>query len=242
MTPLACACKSSRMDTTADHARRIENIIRHGTVEDIDYGTAGKSHPRIRVRSGGILSDWLPYSAGRAGTTRSWSPPTKGEQVTLLSPSGDISSATVIAGGLYQDAHRSPSHSPDEHVTEYADGAKISYNQKNGTLVATGVKTANVTASKTCRVTCPETTVDGNVTVTGNLTVKKRLTYLGGLAGMSGAGGGFAAEIVGDIKHVGGGLDSNGIILHSHTHAGVRTGNNNTKPPVPADTTGGVGA
>ena len=97
------------MDPIADHARRLENLIRSGTISAIDYGKAGSSPPRVRVKSGGLETDWLPWGALRAGKTRKWSPAYLGEQVGLIAPDGDTTKAMLLPGGFYQDSHDAPS-------------------------------------------------------------------------------------------------------------------------------------
>ncbi|MDD3652315.1 phage baseplate assembly protein V [Immundisolibacter sp.] len=112
------------MDTAAaliELRRRLDNIVRVGTVAAIDHATA-----RVRVQTGNLLTGWLPWSTGRAGTTRTWDPPTVGEQVTLLSPSGEPAAAIVLPA-IYRDAHPAPSDAESVHLTTYPDGASIQY-------------------------------------------------------------------------------------------------------------------
>ncbi|MCW8207631.1 phage baseplate assembly protein V [Verminephrobacter aporrectodeae subsp. tuberculatae] len=80
--------------------RRIENILRVGTVAEVRHGQPA----RCRVKSGGLLSNWVPFMAGRAGgTARMWWPPKVGEQCLLLAPGGDLLRAVAIPG-IYSDA------------------------------------------------------------------------------------------------------------------------------------------
>lgn len=50
---------------TADLNRRIENIVRLGTIAEVDC-----AHAKAKVKSGGILTDWLPWVTARAGNVR----------------------------------------------------------------------------------------------------------------------------------------------------------------------------
>ncbi|TCP13769.1 phage baseplate assembly protein V [Crenobacter luteus] len=204
------------MDQLADLIRRIESLIRYGTIAEVQM-----TPPRVRVQSGGLTSDWRPWFAPRAGTTIEWDPPTIGEQCMLFSPSGDPATAVVLVG-LFSDAHPAPSSSPDEHLRTYPDGARILYNHATGALEATGIKTALVQAAEKCIVDCPESEFTGNVLVRGTL------TYLGGL---NNAGMGTGATISGPIDHDGdyqhqgtfnntGSVVSNGVTLHTHSHPG----------------------
>lgn len=211
------------MDQTADQARRLESVVRFGTIAEIDHAAA-----RVRVKSGGLVSNWLPWLAWRAGRTSRWSPPTSGEQCIVLSPSGETAAGLVLVG-IYSKAEPAPCASPDEEVCLYPDGARITYNHATGALSAIGIKSAVVQASDRCTVDCPESEFTGNVYIGGNLAVKGEavihgvLTYLAGLSGSGGAGGG--TQISGPINHDGqlnntGSISSNGIVLATHTHPG----------------------
>ncbi|MFZ7197779.1 phage baseplate assembly protein V [Avibacterium avium] len=59
---------------SAENNRKIENLIRYGVVAEVDCAAR-----RARVQSGEILTDWLPWCAFRAGTTKIWSPVTVGD-------------------------------------------------------------------------------------------------------------------------------------------------------------------
>lgn len=176
-------------------SRRLENLIRIGTIAEIDHA----SH-RVRVKSGELLTQWLMWRTDRAGATRSWNPPTVGEQVMILSPSGELGNGIVIPS-IYSDAFDSVSADPDLHIVEYPDGARISYNHQTSTLMATGIKTATVTASESVTADTPMTHCTGNALIDGNLTVGGLLTYQGGMNGSGASGsGGSAAVISGDVQ------------------------------------------
>jgi phage baseplate assembly protein V len=194
------------MNEVAELFRLISNLIRIGTVFAVDL----KSRPaKVRVASGDLESNWLQWIELRAGRTRSWNPPTVGEQVLVFSPDGDPAGGVVLTG-LNSDAIPAPSDSEAEHVTDYPDGARITYDHQAGKLTAVGIKSAFVEASDTATLQCPEITLDGNVTVTG------LLTYQAGMAGKNGKGN--ATTIEGTITHIQGNLSSNGVVLHTHRH------------------------
>lgn len=211
------------MTRDADYSRRLDNLIRLGAIAAVDHARA-----LCRVQSGGLLTDWLPWAERRAGTTRTWNPPTVGEQVLLLCPSGEPGAGIVLTG-IYTAAHDQPSASAAEHVTEYPDGARITYNHATSALTVTGIKTARVEASEHVTVDCPESTITGNVLIKGTLTVQDLLTYQNGLRGSGGSGNGNA--ITGPITHQDGNLSSNGIVLHTHAHTGVQPGGGSTGGP-----------
>ncbi|MET3516472.1 phage baseplate assembly protein V, partial [Pseudacidovorax sp. 1753] len=70
-----------------DVLRKLENLVRTGTIAEVRHELPGAL---VRVQIGKNLTDWRPYHDLRAGNTRTWNPPTVGEQVTLLSPDGDL--------------------------------------------------------------------------------------------------------------------------------------------------------
>src|SRR5690606_35044517 len=95
-----------RMNNTAELLRLINNLIRLGTIAEVDYPNA-----RVRVRDGELLTAWRPWIECRSGTTRTWNPPTLGEQAVLFSPGGDPATAVVLTG-LYRDQHPAPVTNP----------------------------------------------------------------------------------------------------------------------------------
>jgi len=151
------------MDHTPDQARRLESLIRTGTVEEIDGG-------QVRIRSGGILSDWRPWPGKSAGKVKEWVPPVIGEQVALLSPSGETGNALLLTG-IFSEANASPSTDGETHLRTYAGGAAIGFNMQTGALTASGITSASIQASDSCSIDCPEVSTTGNLTVGGTLTV-----------------------------------------------------------------------
>lgn len=108
----------------ADFARRLDNLIRLGTIAQIDHDRA-----RCRVRSGELLTDWLPFFSRRAGETRTWCPPTPGEQVAVFCPCGEPAAGFVLTG-LYSDHNAAPSTDKEVHMTEWPDGSTETYNHE----------------------------------------------------------------------------------------------------------------
>lgn len=143
-------------------SRLIENLIRLGTIEEIDL-----SAKCCRVRTGKLLSNWLPWLTLRAGSTRTWNPPSIGEQVLVLSPSGELAGGVILTG-IESAAHHSSSNSPDEHITDYPDGAHLAYNHTTGALVASGIQTALIQAATQVTVDCPAVHATGTLTIDGD--------------------------------------------------------------------------
>lgn len=146
-------------------SRMIENMIRIGKIEEIDL--SGKC---CRVRTGKLLTNWLPWITARAGTTRTWNPPTVGEQVLVFSPSGELAAGIVLTG-LFSTVHPAPSDSAAEHITDYPDGARIAYNHATHALIATGIQTALVQASAQVVIDCPSVHFTGDIAVDGDAVI-----------------------------------------------------------------------
>lgn len=206
----------------AELNRRIENLIRIGTIAEVDHATH-----RVRVDSGELLTDWLKWRTGRAGATRTWSPPTIGEQVMILSPSGELGNGIVLPS-IFSDAHDSPSSSESEHVMEFPDGARLSYDHASGALIASGIQTATIQAAVSVTLDTPLTHCTHDLHVDGTATIDDLLTYGNGIAG---TGGDNENVISGNFVQTGGELSSNGIVLDSHTHTGVIAGGDSTGGP-----------
>lgn len=187
-------------------SRLLENLIRVGTILAVDHDAE-----RCRVQSGHLETDWLRWLALRAGKTRTWEPPTVGEQCIVLSPSGAIENGIVLYG-INAAAVPAPSHDPNVHViAEYPDGARIEYDHARGHLSAAGIKTGIIQADTRITLDTPDTLV------TGRLTVEDLLTYRNGLRGAGGKSNG--NMVTGDFIHGGdGALSSYGIVLHTHDH------------------------
>nr|WP_300306896.1 phage baseplate assembly protein V [Halomonas sp.] len=115
------------MNNTAELLRLINNLIRFGTIAEVDHGEPGKRLPCVRVKIGELLTTWLVWQEARAGTTRTWCPPTVGEQVLVLAPGGDLAGAAVLPG-FFRTQHPAPSNSPDLFHAVMPDGASFEYN------------------------------------------------------------------------------------------------------------------
>jgi len=81
--------------------RRLNNMIREGVCTDVDH-EKGKA----KVKSGGIDSPPIAW-AQRSGDQQEYDPPTKGERVIQLSPTGDPGQGIIIPGG-YSDQFPQP--------------------------------------------------------------------------------------------------------------------------------------
>ncbi|MGM0563681.1 MAG: phage baseplate assembly protein V [Pseudomonadota bacterium] len=105
----------------AEILRLINNLIRTGTIDDVDSEAA-----LARVKTGENLTTWLPWLSARAASTAHWDPPQVGEQVVLLSPEGDLSQAIIVTG-LYSSDYPAPSSNINAHRRQYPDGTHVEY-------------------------------------------------------------------------------------------------------------------
>lgn len=166
-----------------DLQRRLANMIKRGRVHSVDFTM---SPPRVRVEyDRQAVTGWLPWIGGRASSSKTeWEPLDVGEQVIILSESGDLS-AGVVMPSIPDGQSPVPSTSPDEHVSRYEDGTTLTYHRKEHTLTVdvqgqlvvntTGDMTATVggdlsaTATKNISVIASENIT---VTATGDITAK----------------------------------------------------------------------
>ncbi|MGO1072704.1 phage baseplate assembly protein V [Lysobacter sp. CA199] len=195
------------MDPVSEIQRQLGNVVRFGTIFEVDCALA-----RCRVRSGENESDFVPWVTTRAGETSDWSPPKPGEQVVLLCPTGDMLGAVALRG-IYSDQRPPPANSATLHVVRYADGAQIEYDHGSHALKATLPQggTAEITADGGITINGP-LTVNGETKINGN-------TSVDGDIGVSGK-----AEAQADV--IGG-----GISLKDHKHPGVMAGGAITGKP-----------
>lgn len=155
--------------------RQLANLVRVGKILQLDEANA-----RVKVSTAGLTTDWLPWGAARAGTTRKGSMPSIGEQVMLFSPFGDLSQA-VVGFSLYQDDHPAPTTSKDQETAVFPDGTAVEYDSASNTLTVTvagagnviiNCKVATVNADTSVTLDTPQTTLTGNLTVQGATVVQ----------------------------------------------------------------------
>lgn len=209
------------MDTN-ETRRLLLNLIRKGAIMDVDHSS---QPPTCRVSSGALETNWLPFLSVRAGTTREWNPPTKGEQVLLLCSGGDPAQGVVLCG-LNSDTFPAPGNSPDTHTRAYPDGAIVEYNHAAHSLMANlpAGATVQIVAPGSVMVQTRQATVKADdvmldarqTTCTGGLLVKGPFVFQSGMTGQGGEGGA-AMKIDGDADFTGE-VTSQGKSLPKHTH------------------------
>lgn len=189
------------MNDYAELARLIENLIRIGTIAEVDLVKA-----RVRVQTGDLLTGWLPWRTARAGADREWNPPTIDEQVLLLSPSGQLANGVAITG-LFSDAHPANGDRAKLHRATYSDGAVIEYDSQVHHL------RAHLPGGGTT-----ELISDGGVRIVGDITLEGDLIQTGN------------QQVTGNVE-VTVDVVAAGISLVRHVHGGVQPGGSNTGAP-----------
>lgn len=205
-----------------DIPRLLRNLIRIGTVAEVDLETA-----TCRVNTGGNLTDWLHWLTSRAGRSRSWWAPSIGEQVLLFCLGGELDTAFVMPA-VFSDEFPAPSASADAVRVTFPDGAVIEYEPKTGALLATGIKSATVNALGKVAVTAPDITCTASTRITldaPEVVCTQKLTT----ATIEIKKGG---TMTGNFTHSGGSITSNGVVVHTHKHGGVQTGGGQTQVPL----------
>ncbi len=188
----------------AELHRRIENLIRTGTVNEVN-------RDRVRIHTGELVTNWIPWLTMRAGDARTWWRPSLGEQVVLLCLSGELTTAVALPA-IYSDKYPAPVLDEQVQHSVYPDGAVVEYDPHSGLLKATGVKSALIEASTSVTLKTPKVICTQHLE-TDTLDVK--------------SGGSFS----GNVSHTGGSFTSNSVILHDHVHTGVERGGSNTGGP-----------
>lgn len=141
-----------------------DELIRFGRIASVDLAAA-----RCTVTldedgaSGDAETGPIRWIEGRAGQTRTWSPPSVGEEVVLLCPGGMIGSAVALRG-LANNDYPPAGNSLIEGVI-YADGAVLSYDPEEHIL------SISLPTHGAIEIAAPgDITINGNVAITGRLT------------------------------------------------------------------------
>ena len=153
----------------AELERRLGNLLRLGVVEEADYAAA-----RVKVKSGDLVTGWIPWLTRRASNDSDWWAPEEKEQVVLLSPDGDPAQAVALPA-LYQSAHPAPASVETVRRVKFADGTVIEYDREASRLKADCVGDIEIIAAgnvkfKAARrfevsapnITIGDTVIDGN--------------------------------------------------------------------------------
>lgn len=147
------------MRSPEDTPTDADQLIRFGVIESVDLGS-GRCVVSLDDESRSPPIRWIE---GRAGRTRTWSPPSEGEQVVLLCPAGEIGAAVALRG-LSSNTFPAPGNSQIELI-EFDDGAVFSYDPQAHALACI------LPAGGTAEITAP-----GGLTLNGDLVVKGKVS------------------------------------------------------------------
>ncbi|MFG6076068.1 phage baseplate assembly protein V [Erwinia sp. OPT-41] len=186
--------------------RLLRNLIRIGTVSAVNLDDG-----LCRVDTGSNTTNWLHWLTARAGRTRSWNAPSVGEQVLVLCLGGELDTGFVLPG-VFSDEHPAPSASADALHWSFPDGAVIEYEPENGALKATGIQTATIQTAVKIMLDSPEVECSA-LLKTATLEVTQ------------------GGTMKGDVQHSGGSFSSNGVVVDSHKHSGVKSGGDTSGGP-----------
>lgn len=195
----------------ADANRRLENIVRFGTVKTIN---PSKPIPRVIVNLGDIETPEIRCLNIRSGDDATWDMPSTNEECVVISPCGDIGPTSFVLYGFYNDDHPAPSDDLNKKIRMFADGCVIAYD------VAAHHLSAVLPSGGTAVLTA-----DGGVTVNGDTTINGNLQVNGSTA-MTGNNTVGGSQLVQGSSHSSGTFSSDGdvtasgISLTGHTHPG----------------------
>lgn len=144
---------------SAELHRRLENLIRFGTIKAI---YPDQPFTTVTVTIGAITTAKLRYLTLRAGKTKTWDPPSVGEEVIVFSPSGVLEMGVAIAG-LNNQENPSPSKDLNKTIRIFEDGCILSYDIKTHHLEAV------LPEGGTCDITA-DVKINGKLHVTETIT------------------------------------------------------------------------
>ena len=200
----------------AELARRLENLIRLGTIETIN---PSKPYPTVTVNLGEITTAPIRFLSLRAGKDQTWDPPSIGEEVVVFSPCGVLEMGIAVSG-LNNAAFPAPSDDLNQKIRIFEDGCFLSYNVQSHVLEAI------LPAGGTVVLTAPGgVTINGNLQVNGSVSMTGNNTVQGSqlVQGSSHSTGDFSTEA--DVK-------AGSISLKKHKTTGVKSGGDISGDPI----------
>lgn len=215
---------------SADLNRRLENLIRFGTIKTIN---PSKPIPRVIVNLGDIDTPEIRCLNMRSGDDSTWDMPSEREECVVVSPCGEIGPTSFVLYGFYNDDHPAPYDDLNQKIRMFADGCVIAYDVSAHHLSAIlpGGGTAVLTANG-------GVTVNGNTTINGDLTLNGNQTTNGStvISGNHTVGG---SQLVQGSSHSTGhfstedDVTAGDISLKNHKTSGVQPGSGTSGEPIP---------
>ena len=206
----------------ADINRRLENLIRFGTIKTVN---PSKPIPLVTVELDDIVTPEIRFFNARSGNDSTWDPPSENEEVMVISPCGEIGPTSVVFYGLYNNEHPAPSDDLNKKIRVFADGCISAYDiaaHHLSAILPSGGK-AILTADGGITVN-GDTTINGNLQINGSTAMTGNNTVGGSqlVQGSSHSTGAFSTEA--DVK-------AGSISLKAHKHPGDSGGT--TGGPIP---------
>lgn len=125
----------------------------------------------------------------------------------LLSLGGHLDTAFALPA-IYSDACPPPSDSEEGSVTLFPDGARFEYEPETGQLAISGVKNIRIDAANSIELNTEKLSINASQTHISSEMV-----------------------ITGSVKQSGGAMSSNGVVVDSHKHGGVKAGSDTSGGP-----------
>lgn len=189
--------------TLSDLYRRFENLIRIGTIAEVD-----EQNLRLRVQSGELLTDWLPWPTQVGNNFIHWRPLRVNTQVVLCCPSGDPAQALIVSI-LYSDALQPANVDAALDVVQFNDGTTIQYDSAQKALTLSSAGDIHFIAQNSIHLHAGnkvQSTAENHVTE-GKV------------------------HIAGPVTQTGGDFTSDGVSAQHHKHVGVASGTAKTGAP-----------
>ncbi|WP_201585221.1 phage baseplate assembly protein V [Psychrobacter sp. HII-4] len=191
-----------------EHERRLQSIINRGIVTQVDHAAA-----RCRVQIDGLETDWLKFTSARIGKVKIWNPPSIGEQVLVISETGELSTGLVTTSFDYDDQPM-PSANADTFEIHCDDGAAFVYNHATHNLgVILPDDSTTTLVSSRVQISARDVSFDCN-----NFDVNCSSYSLGCKS----------YSLDSQTSNQNGTLTINGQPYLEHSHAGVKSGRSNT--------------
>lgn len=141
----------------AELERRSDGMVKQGAVTDVD---PAKGLVRVRLNPDDadepFKTAWIPY-AQIAGALKAHTPPSVGQQMTIISGAGDYRQGLAVPM-TWSDKNKSPSEKGDENVITYGD-ARIEL--RGDELVITIPKVKIVCGGVTVEITDDGVKIEG---------------------------------------------------------------------------------
>lgn len=189
--------------TLSDLYRRFENLIRIGTIAEVD-----EQNLRLRVQSGELLTDWLPWPGQIGNNFIQWRPLRVNTQVVLCCPSGDPAQALIVSI-LYTEALKPTNVDASFDVIQFNDGTTLQYDAAQKALTLSSASDIHLIAQNTIHLQAGNTVQS---TAENHVTKGK-------------------VRIEGAVTQTGGDFTSDGISVQQHQHIGVASGTAKTGAP-----------